>query len=281
MTDITRVLVIREYLKEQLRANERELNGYSDGFSYAVMIEGDKSTLNHFTNEHRAVEVAQVYWQNASIYTNNPEFIEADIEGSIYYTEHMDDLTLMHTPDDCIRVYDGSASKEYYAGINTQKTGLNEDMQDNDYYKKQAEAHDLEEEIGMLNLYIGQRDASTPSAIVLTRTRNRLKDILKAIVVFIVICVMMGCSDSEEEEFYDQHSPVEAEQIHEFKDTVLRRIKILEQNVISYVKLSPEEQDIFRYLDTIWVDLASHTINDTAKQAEICVILLNNAALHQ
>lgn len=50
------------------------------------------------------------------------------------------------------------------------------------------------------------------------------------------------------------------------------KIKVLENNTTSHVRIPTHLSNIYSYSDTVWVDLATHTINDTLDNTMQCVI---------
>ena len=57
--------------------------------------------------------------------------------------------------------------------------------------------------------------------------------------------------------------------------TYARRVHVLENGTISYVNFTPDNQQVFTYGDSVWVNLATHQIDDTCSSAMMCVIGAN------
>lgn len=55
----------------------------------------------------------------------------------------------------------------------------------------------------------------------------------------------------------------------------LVRIKVLENHTISYVELTTTQQMVYRPLDTVWVNLSTHAIDDTSNYTMAAVLYSN------
>jgi hypothetical protein len=53
------------------------------------------------------------------------------------------------------------------------------------------------------------------------------------------------------------------------------RVKVLENSTITYCDINARERSVLRPLDTIWVNLATHRIDDTCTTAMKAVIYLS------
>ena len=53
---------------------------------------------------------------------------------------------------------------------------------------------------------------------------------------------------------------------------LLIRSRVLENNTMTFVKMTYEEALLFRPLDTVWVNLETHKVDDTCRSAMKCVL---------
>lgn len=55
-------------------------------------------------------------------------------------------------------------------------------------------------------------------------------------------------------------------------DAYTWRAEVLENNTITYVNMTYNERQVYYPKDSVWVDLATHRINDTADNTMRCVL---------
>lgn len=84
----------------------------------------------------------------------------------------------------------------------------------------------------------------------------------KVIASALIIASLVSCTGTQNE-------------IRKPSPTPLVRVKVVENGTISHVVLTHEQKMTLRYRDTVWVDLATHTINDTAQYTMKAILLLN------
>lgn len=82
---------------------------------------------------------------------------------------------------------------------------------------------------------------------------------MKRIWIALALSAAIGCN---------VHQPEQS------KGDLTVRVKVLENGTMTYVTLNNKEARMLRPLDTVWVDLAKHVVDDTCNTALKAVIYL-------
>lgn len=87
---------------------------------------------------------------------------------------------------------------------------------------------------------------------------------LLIIIVVLIAVLASSCANTSKGEIRDKYGDIQ-------RPTVWRA-RVLENRTITYVNIPADMRDIYRPCDTVWVNLTTHMIDDTAENTMQCTI---------